>query len=85
MIDWEKINLLLDVVGKTNQYPKLHHLRNAAQTELEGIDIKEVPPIYKAPLVPIAPKPEDADAILNNPPAPTPSTFTRRSMENPNE
>lgn len=79
MIDWEKINLLLDVVGKTNQYPKLHHLRNAAQTELEGIDIKE------APLVPIAPKPEDADAILNNPPAPTPSTFTRRSMENPNE
>jgi hypothetical protein len=79
MIDWEKINLLLDVVGKTNQYPKLHHLRNAAQTELEGIDIKEVPP------VPIVPKPEGADAILNNPPVPASVAFTRRSMENPNE
>ena len=74
MIDWEKINLLLDVVEKTNRYPKLHHLRNAAQTELEGIDIKEAPVALNAP------EPEGAE-----PPAPAPAAFTRRTMENPNE
>jgi hypothetical protein len=41
MMDWEKALTLLHVATMSNDFPKLHHLRNAALDELATMDAEE--------------------------------------------
>jgi len=40
-MDWDKVLTLLHAATIANDFPKLHHIRNAAMAELEAMDAQE--------------------------------------------